>query len=116
MQDSDRAALQAAVELLHSCQATFLRTERVRVTSGSVTIEREVAIFTLRGRDLPAPLAYAWLDFSSADPDRARHQVVLHRGVVKSAEHAVAGFYLVPSGAHVQYIAPNNVIVPYPEY
>src|SRR5687767_15730961 len=56
MQDPDRAALQAAVELLHSCQATFLRTECVRVTSGSVTSESEVAIFTLGGRDAPAPL------------------------------------------------------------
>jgi hypothetical protein len=116
MQDPDRAALQAAVELLHNCQATFLRTECVRVTSGSVTIEREVAIFTLRGRDLPAPLAYAWMDFNSAQPDRARHQVVLHRSVVKSPEHAVAGFYLAPAGAHAQYIAPNNVVIPYPEY
>jgi hypothetical protein len=116
MQDQDRAALQAAVELLHSCQATFLRTECVRVTSGSVTIERDVAIFELRGRDRPAPLAYAWMDFNSAEPDRARHQVVLHRGAVKSPDHAVAGFYLAPAGTQALYIAPNNVVIPYPEY
>jgi hypothetical protein len=116
MQEPDRAALQAAVELLHSCQATFLRTERVRVTSGSVTIERELAIFSLHGRELPAPLAYAWMDFNPAEPDRARHQVVLHRGAVKSPEHAVAGFYLAPAGAHAQFIAPNIVVIPYPEY
>jgi hypothetical protein len=116
MQESDRSALQAAVELLHSCQAIFLRAESVRVTSGSVTIARDVAIFALRGRDLPAPLAYAWMDFNSAHPDRARHQVVLHRGVVKSADHAVVGFYLAPAGTHAQFHAPNNVIIPYPEY
>ena len=116
MQDPDRVALQAAVELLHSRQATVLRTECVRVTSGSVTIEREVAIFALRGSDLPAPLAYAWTDFNTAEPDRARHQVVLHVGVVKSPEHAVAGFYLAPAGAHTIDSAANDVIVPYPEY
>jgi hypothetical protein len=116
MQDPDRAALQAAVELLHNCRAAFLRAERVRVTSGSVTIEREAAIFDLRGRDRPAPLAYAWMDFNSAEPDRARHQVVLHGGVVKSPKHAVAGFYLAPAGANVSDTVARDAIVPYPEY
>ena len=116
MQEPDRAALQAAVELLHSCQATFLRSECVRVTSGSVTIERDVGIFELRGPGVAAPLAYAWIDFTTTDPVRARHQVVLHTGVVKSAEHAVAGFYLAPAGAITSDFAATDVVIPYPEY
>ena len=92
MQDAERTALQASVEILHKCQAAFQHDEVVHVTSGSVTIRREVAVFGLRGDRSPAPLAYAW-----SDPlgDRSvHHQVVLHLGVVKSAQLAVAGFFL----------------------
>ena len=93
MQDSERVALQASVELLHKCEAVFLRDEVVRVTSGSVTIQRAVAVFGLRGQSAPASLAYAWTD--PLVVDRAyHHQVVLHQGVVKSPQHAVAGFFL----------------------
>lgn len=98
MQDSERAALNASVELLHACQAVFLRDEVVRVTSGSVTIQREVAVFELRGDRAPAPLAYAWTDPLLGDR-LVHHQVVLHQGVVKSAQHAVAGFFLSESPA-----------------
>ena len=93
MQDAERTALQASVELLHNCQATFLRDDVVHVTSGSVTISREVAVFALRGDRPPAPLAYAWTDPLLGDRS-VHHQVVLHQGVVKSAQHAVAGFFL----------------------
>lgn len=93
MQDAERTALQASVELLHKCQAAFLHEEVVHVTSGSVTIRREVAVFSLNGDRLTAPLAYAWTD-PHLDDRSVRHQVVLHQGVVKSAQHAVAGFFL----------------------
>ena len=93
MQDAERTALQASVEILHGCEAAFLHDEMVHVTSGSVTIRREVAVFGLRGDQLPAPLAYAWTDPLMGDRS-VHHQVVLHQGVVKSAQHAVAGFFL----------------------
>lgn len=96
MQDAERTALQASVELLHNCQAAFLHVEAVHVTSGSVTIKRDVAVFGLRGERLPAPLAYAWTDPLLGDRS-VHHQVVLHQGVVKSAQHAVAGFFLTDS-------------------
>jgi hypothetical protein len=93
MHDAERTALQASIEILHDCQATFLREEVVHVTSGSVTIRREVGVFGLRGDRLTAPLAYAWTDPLLGDRS-VHHQVVLHQGVVKSAQLAVAGFYL----------------------
>ena len=93
MQDPERTMLQASVELLHKCPADFLRDEDVHVTSGSVMIKRDVAVFALRGDNPPAPLAYAWTDPLLADRS-VHHQVVLHQGVVKSAQHAVAGFFL----------------------
>ena len=96
MQEAERTALQASVEILHSCQATFLHDEFVHVTSGSVTISRDVATFALRGDRAPAPLAYAWTDPLVGDHS-VHHQVVLHRGVVKSAQLAVAGFFLTDS-------------------
>lgn len=92
MQDSERAVLQAAVELLHRCRATFVRCERVSVTSGSVMIERDVAVFELRGDNITAPLAYAWTDPGPAES--LNHRVILHQGVVKSPQHAVAGYFL----------------------
>ena len=96
MQDPERTALQASVELLHQCQAVFLHDVVVWVTSGSVTIRREVAVFELPGERAQAPLAYAWTDPLPGDRT-FHHQVVLHRGVVKSAQHAVAGFFLTES-------------------
>lgn len=96
MHDAERAALKASVELLHNCRASFLHDEVVHVTSGSVTIRREVAVFELRGDPAPAPLAYAWTDPSTGDR-LVHHQVVLHQGVVKSAQLAVAGFFLSDS-------------------
>jgi hypothetical protein len=116
MEEQDRAALQAAVELLHNCGATFLRADRVRVTSGSITIQRDVAVFELRGPGRPAPIAYAWIDSTAGEPDRARHQVVLHGGVVKSPEHAVAGFYLAHSRVDTGDTPTDEVVKPYPEY
>ena len=97
MREPERAALRASVELLHNCQAVFLRDEVVRVTSGSVTIERDVAVFKLRGGNTQAPLAYAWTDPAIGGDRAVHHQVVLHQGVVKSARHAVAGFFLSDS-------------------
>ena len=94
--DPEQAALRASVELLHNCQAVFLHAQVVRVTSGSVTIQRDVAVFELRGDRAPAPLAYAWTD-PVPDERTFHHQVVLHQGVVKSAQHAVAGFFLSES-------------------
>jgi hypothetical protein len=99
MQEAERAALLASVEILHNCQAAFLHEEMVHVTSGSVTFRREVAVFGLRGDRLPAPLAYAWTDPLLGDQS-VHHQVVLHQGVVKSAQHAVAGFFLTDIPAH----------------
>jgi hypothetical protein len=96
MKDAERTVLQASVELLHQCQAAFLHDEIVHVTSGSVTIRRDVATFGLRGDRVPAPLAYAWTDPLLVDRS-VHHQVVLHQGVVKSAQHAVAGFFLTDS-------------------
>ena len=96
MQDAERTALQASIEILHNCQAAFLQDEVVHVTSGSVMIIREVAIFGLRGDRAPAPLAYAWTDPLLVDRS-VHHQVVLHQGVVKSAQLAVAGFFLTDS-------------------
>ena len=96
MQDPERVALRSSVELLHKCEAVFLRHDDVRVTSGSVTIERAVAVFSLRGQSAPAPLAYAWIDPLVGDK-ALHHQVVLHQGVVRSAQHAVAGFFLTDS-------------------
>ena len=98
MQDPERSALQASVELLHQCQAVFHHNVIVWVTSGSVTIRRDVAVFELRGDRVQAPLAYAWTD-PLPDDRTFHHQVVLHQGVVKSAEHAVAGFFLSGSPA-----------------
>ena len=115
MHDAERTALKAAVELLHACEATFVHSDIVRVTSGSVTIQRDVAVFALTGPGTPAPLAYAWIDSNSSDRDRARHQVVLHSGVVKSPEHAVAGFYLAHASATDTAIRSEGVN-PYPEY
>ena len=115
MQDAELTSLQAAVELLHTCQATFVHSECVRVTSGSVTIQRDVAVFALRGKNIPAPLAYAWIDSNSSDRDRARYQVVLHSGVVKSPEHAVAGFYLAHASA-TEPSAGSVDFLPYTEY
>lgn len=91
MEDPERAALQASVELLHNCKARFVRSENVNVTAGSVTIEREVAVFELQGA--AAPLAYAWSD-PVPEKRGVRHQVVLHQGVVKSAQLAITGFFL----------------------
>jgi hypothetical protein len=96
MQDPERAALRSSVELLHQCEASFLWDEVVRVTSGSVTIQRHVATFELHGDRPPAPLAYAWTDPLAGDKV-VNHQVVLHQGVVKSAHLAVAGFFLTDS-------------------
>ena len=93
MQDPERTALQASVELLHQSQAVFHHNVIVWVTSGSVTIRRDVAVFELRGGPVQAPLAYAWTDPLPGDRT-FHHQVVLHQGVVKSAQHAVAGFFL----------------------
>jgi hypothetical protein len=96
MQDPEREALRSSVELLHKCEASFLQDEVVRVTSGSVTIQRHVATFVLRGDPAPAPLAYAWTDSLVGDKT-FHHQVVLHQGVVKSPQLAVAGFFLTDS-------------------
>jgi len=104
MQDPEREALRASVEILHNCQAIFLRDEIVRVTSGSVTIQRDVAVFELRGDYTPAPLAYAWTDPQVGDRT-VNHQVVLHQGVVRSPRHAVAGFFLSDSTVQPQ---PGN--------
>ena len=98
MQDPERTALQASVELLHPCQAAFLHNVSVWVTSGSVTIRRDVAVFTLNGDHAPAPLAYAWTDPFPGERT-FHHQVVLHQGVVRSAQHAVAGFFLTDARA-----------------
>ena len=106
LNDPERAALQASVELLHNCQAVFLRTEVVRVTSGSVTIQRDVAVFELRGHRAPASLAYAWTD-PVPDERTFHHQVVLHQGVVRSPQHAVAGFFLSDSPALTHVVAPS---------
>ena len=99
MHDAERTALQASVEILHNCQAAFLHDETVHVTSGSVTIKRDVAIFGLSGDRVPAPLAYAWTDPLLSDRS-VHHQVVLHQGVVKSAQLAVAGFFLTDNPVH----------------
>ena len=106
MKDTERAALRASVELLHNCQAVFLRAQVVRVTSGSVTIQRDVAVFELRGHRAPASLAYAWTD-PVPDERTFHHQVVLHQGVVKSPQHAVAGFFLSESPATAHGVAPS---------
>jgi hypothetical protein len=98
MEDAERTMLRASVELLHNCAAVFVHDEIVHVTSGSVTIRRDVAVFSLRGNSAPAPLAYAWTDPSTGDR-LVHHQVVLHQGVVKSAQLAVAGFFLSESPA-----------------
>ena len=105
MHDAERTALQASVEILHGCQAAFVHDELVHVTSGSVTIRREVATFGLRGDRLRAPLAYAWTDPLLGDRS-VHHQVVLHQGVVKSAQLAVAGFFL--TGCPVLPTASNS--------
>ena len=104
LNDSERAALRASVELLHKCEAVFLHAEVVRVTSGSVTIQRDVAVFELRGDRAPAPLAYAWTD-PVPDERTFHHQVVLHQGVVKSPQHAVAGFFLSESPVLTHVVA-----------
>lgn len=98
MEDPERTALKASVELLHSCRAAFLHDEVVHVTSGSVTIRRDVAVFELPDENAPAPLAYAWTDPLLSDRS-VHHQVVLHQGVVRSAQIAVAGFFLSESPA-----------------
>ena len=99
MKDPERAVLQASVELLHKCPAAFQHDEMVHVTSGSVTIRRDVAVFALGGDNPPAPLAYTWTDPLIGDRS-VHHQVVLHQGVVKSAQHAVAGFFLTDIPVH----------------
>ena len=94
MNDLDRTALQAAVELLHRCTVLFLRSDWVTVTSGSVTIEREVTTWVLRGNI--APLAYAWTDAPYGAPrDSVNHRVVLHSDTVKSPQRAVGMYYLI---------------------
>jgi hypothetical protein len=93
MHDPERTALQASIELLHNCVAKFLSNGVVSVTSGRVVIQRDVAAFELSGPKAPALLAYAWTDSQTGERS-INHQVVLHQGLVKSAQHAVAGFFL----------------------
>ena len=95
MHELDRAALGAAVEHLHHCQARFVRVERVMVNSGSVTLKRDVAVFDLIGPNATAPLAYAWIDPPQAGERDVRHRVVLHVSAVTSPHRAVSMFYLL---------------------
>jgi hypothetical protein len=95
MHEGDVAALGAAVEHLHHCQARFVRDERVMVTSGSVTFKHDVAIFELTGPNATAPLAYAWSDPPQSGEHDTRHRVVLHASAATSAHRAVSMFYLI---------------------
>ncbi|MFH0917140.1 MAG: hypothetical protein V1912_11940 [bacterium] len=81
-------ALRQAVEGLHSCRASFSRTELVHEQFQNQTAwEGIVHIFDLHGHET-ASVAYAW---SEAVPgsDRRRFHAVLHAGPVYSAQDAV---------------------------
>jgi hypothetical protein len=91
MHEPEREALRAAIELLHSCTATFEGSESVSPWPESFTIRRDVATYTLIGHPT-ATIAYAWTEEIN---QAVHHRVVLRGGFARSPELAVRGFFLV---------------------
>jgi hypothetical protein len=91
MNEPEREALRAAIELLHQCSATFHSHESVSPWPESFTIRRDVATFTLSGHPT-ATVAYAWTEENN---HAVHHRVVLRGGFARSPELAVRGFFLV---------------------
>ena len=97
MNDADRDALRAAVELLHGGSPTFRESKRVSKAVGSAIVSWDVAVFELHEPATPT-LCYAWTDRMKAE-HAVHHRVVLHSAAVKSPESAVRSFYLVDTGS-----------------
>ena len=91
MQDQEREALRAAIELLHQCTATFDSVESVSPWPESFVLRRDVATYTLQGHPT-ATVAYAWTEQVN---EAVHHRVVLRGGFARSPELAVRGFFLV---------------------
>jgi hypothetical protein len=93
MLEAERSALQAAIELLHGCRASFRAVEVVSVTiEGRRAWRRSVATFELQSHP-DATICYAWVDANPAG-QRYHHRVVLQTGPVRSAHDAVKAFLL----------------------
>jgi hypothetical protein len=90
MTEPEREGLRAAIESLHSCKASFSRSETYSAGGEGPEFTREVATFALNGHPT-APLAYAWSDVREHLTHR---RVVLHSGGVTSAGEALKGFLL----------------------
>lgn len=100
MDEAERTALCAAIELLHSCEARFRSAESIVVEiQGRSVWRRLVATFDLAGHPT-AKLSYAWTDRDSHDA-KVHHRVVLHSGPVRSARDAVSAFFLADSAATI---------------
>ena len=100
MEEAQRSALRAAIELLHSCAAVFRSVETVSVElHGRRIWRRQVAVFDLHGHPT-AHRSYAWTD-QDADDAKVHHRVVLHSGPVRSARDAVSAFFLADTPASI---------------
>jgi len=93
MDDAERNALRAAVELLHGGDPTFREARRVSTSMGRSIMSWDVAVFELHA-PATAALCYAWSDPKPAELT-VHHRVVLHTGAVRSPESAIRSFYLV---------------------
>jgi hypothetical protein len=93
MNDAERDALRAAVELLHGGSPTFRTAERVGTTLERSNLSWDVAVFDLHP-PATATVCYAWSDPRPAE-HAVHHRVLLHGGAVRSPESAVRSFYMV---------------------
>jgi hypothetical protein len=99
LDEAERTALRAAIELLHGCAAAFRSAETVSVEiQGRRVWRRRVATFDLTGHPT-ARVCYAWTDHDANS--RVHHRVVLHSGPVRSARDAVSAFFLADSPANL---------------
>jgi hypothetical protein len=100
MDEAERSALRAAIELLHGCRAEFRNSETVSVDlQGARVWRRKVAVFSLSGH-ATARLCYAWTDRDPQDA-KVHHRVVLHSGPVRSTRDAVSAYFLANTPAGI---------------
>ena len=85
LNDHDREALKAAVELLHQCQAHYVGEELIEPWVDFPATARLVATFALTGH-AHVSTAYAWTDVLDG---AVHHRVILRGGRVNSASSAL---------------------------
>lgn len=111
MEEAERLALRAAIELLYGCSAHFQTHEIVTVhVNGRPALRRNVATFSLRGL-AGASTCYAWTE-TGASGRVAHHRVVLHAGPVLSPPDAIRTSLLrePPEQVTAEWRTPDDLL------